>query len=177
MTRSSRAPRVALSISSLALVGVIVAACAAGGGSDVSPQSLVVGPRSNGASDAPAAGAHGADQSRTSAERNAVTGDGAALEPAYANDSLTDFGAASLDVASVAGGPAASAPPQPDSLSPLVISTGAVALQSDDVDQARFDVQKVVDHYGGQITEEETHTNDEGDIKTSRMVLRIPSKD
>ncbi|MCW2766026.1 MAG: hypothetical protein JWO11_1985, partial [Nocardioides sp.] len=41
----------------------------------------------------------------------------------------------------------------------------------------RFDVQKVVDHYGGQITEEETHTNDEGDIKTSRMVLRIPSKD
>jgi hypothetical protein len=58
-----------------------------------------------------------------------------------------------------------------------VISTGSVSLQSDDVADARFDVQKIVGTYRGTIAEEETTTGDDGKTETSRMVLRVPSKD
>jgi hypothetical protein len=160
MTPSSRAPRLALSISSLALVGVITAACAAGG--------------SDGSSDSPGPAsadvAAGADQNQAGnapeAQRDGLKFDAAA-------ESSADLASLDGDVASTSA--ESPAPPESDSLSPLVISTGAVALRSDDVEQARFDVQKLVDHFAGQITDEETHTDDEGEIKTSRLVLRIPS--
>jgi hypothetical protein len=60
---------------------------------------------------------------------------------------------------------------------PAVISTGTVSLESDDVGKARFKVQKIVSKYRGSIEQEETSTGDDGKTDTSRMVLRIPSKD
>jgi hypothetical protein len=60
---------------------------------------------------------------------------------------------------------------------PAVISTGTVSLESDDVGDARFQVQKIVSRHGGTISQEETSTGDDGKTATSRMVLRIPSKD
>jgi len=68
---------------------------------------------------------------------------------------------------------AADAAPAPTSRS--LISTGNVQLRSEDVAQARFEVQKVVDELRGEIAQEETATDDEGDVKRSRLVLRIPS--
>jgi Domain of unknown function (DUF4349) len=56
-----------------------------------------------------------------------------------------------------------------------VISTGTVTLRSKDVEQARFDVQKVVDGHGGEISDEQTATDDEGEIDRSRLVIRVPS--
>ncbi|MBC9734566.1 DUF4349 domain-containing protein [Nocardioides marmotae] len=56
-----------------------------------------------------------------------------------------------------------------------VISTGNVALRADDVGEARFEVQKVVDRYGGEVAEEQTATDDDGEVKRSRLVLRVPS--
>lgn len=56
-----------------------------------------------------------------------------------------------------------------------VISQGTVSLISDDVAQARRDVQRIVDARQGTITEEETTTDDDGDATYSRMVVRIPS--
>lgn len=56
-----------------------------------------------------------------------------------------------------------------------VISTGNVALRSKDVAEARFEVQKIVDHYRGEITQEQTDTDDDGDVRRSRLVLRIPT--
>jgi hypothetical protein len=56
-----------------------------------------------------------------------------------------------------------------------VISTGTVTLESKDVEQARFDVQKVVDGHGGEISDEQTATDDEGEIDRSRLVIRVPS--
>ena len=56
-----------------------------------------------------------------------------------------------------------------------MISKGNVSLEADDVARARFDVQKVVDSFGGEISDEETTTADDGAIAFSRMVLRIPS--
>lgn len=56
-----------------------------------------------------------------------------------------------------------------------VISTGNVALRSRDVAEARFEVQKIVDHYRGEITQEQTDTDDKGVVRRSRLVLRIPT--
>ncbi|WP_372728820.1 DUF4349 domain-containing protein [Nocardioides sp.] len=56
-----------------------------------------------------------------------------------------------------------------------VISKGTVSLRADDVAKARFDVQKVVDEFGGEVSDEATTTDEDGVVNTSRMVLRIPS--
>ena len=58
-----------------------------------------------------------------------------------------------------------------------VISTGNVQLRSDDVDQAIFDVRKVVDSYRGLVSEDDTQTDKDGGALRSRMVLRIPTTD
>ena len=56
-----------------------------------------------------------------------------------------------------------------------VIRKGNVQLRSDDVAKAAFDVQAVVDKYGGEITDTETGSDDEGEVRMARLVLRIPS--
>jgi len=72
---------------------------------------------------------------------------------------------------------AAGSAPEREEQARSLISTGNVALRSDDVGAARFDVQKVVNAYRGEVSQEETATDDEGEIKRSMMVLRIPSAD
>lgn len=57
-----------------------------------------------------------------------------------------------------------------------VISTGTVTLQSKDVGQAKFDVQKVIDAHRGEISDEQTATDDKGQINRSRLVIRVPSQ-
>jgi hypothetical protein len=56
-----------------------------------------------------------------------------------------------------------------------VISTGVISMRGDDVGQDKFDVQKIVDEHGGEITDEKTETNDRGDIARSRLVIRVPA--
>ncbi|MBC2960261.1 DUF4349 domain-containing protein [Nocardioides deserti] len=56
-----------------------------------------------------------------------------------------------------------------------VISTGTVALRAEDVGEARAEVQEVVDRYGGEVAEENTGTDDDGDVSRSRLVLRVPT--
>ena len=56
-----------------------------------------------------------------------------------------------------------------------VISTGTVSLRSLDVGEARREVQRVVDAQGGNITDENTETDDEGQTSYSRLVVRVPS--
>ncbi len=58
-----------------------------------------------------------------------------------------------------------------------VISTGVVSVLDDDVAQARFDVQKVVDAGGGEVAEEKTQTDEDGEVSRSRLVVRIPVAD
>ncbi|MDP3890814.1 DUF4349 domain-containing protein, partial [Nocardioides sp.] len=57
-----------------------------------------------------------------------------------------------------------------------VISTGTVSLRADDVGAARFDVGKVIDEMGGQIGEEDTETDKDGEVRRSRLVVRVPAK-
>lgn len=65
--------------------------------------------------------------------------------------------------------------PQPDAIERALIKHGNVSLRADDVGKAQFSAQKVVDAYGGQVTEEKTTTDDEGHPAYTRMVLRIPA--
>lgn len=82
----------------------------------------------------------------------------------------SDEGASETDSA------ASPRPRAPEQMVPRsVISTGNVALRSRDVAEARFEVQKIVDHYRGEITQEQTDTDDDGDVRRSRLVLRIPT--
>jgi hypothetical protein len=86
------------------------------------------------------------------------------------NEDLADNGAMRRDVRSGGDAPA-------ETMEKAIISKGNVQLQSDDVEQAVFDVQALVDEYGGEITDRETGTDDEGEVRNARLVLRIPSKD
>ncbi|WP_299925834.1 DUF4349 domain-containing protein [uncultured Nocardioides sp.] len=56
-----------------------------------------------------------------------------------------------------------------------VISSGTVSLAGEDVRDTRRDVQRVVDAQGGEITDETTETDSEGDTSYVRMVVRVPS--
>ena len=56
-----------------------------------------------------------------------------------------------------------------------IIATGAISLTSKDVGETRRDVQRVVDAQGGDVTEENTETDDNGDTSYARMVIRVPS--
>src|SRR6476661_9226608 len=56
-----------------------------------------------------------------------------------------------------------------------VISTGTVSLASDDVAGTRQQVQRIVDAQGGDVTEENTETDEDGEASYSRFVIRVPS--
>lgn len=104
------------------------------------------------------------DDSAAGAARNAPDGGGAFDTDAATNSALSEKTAARAPHAG------------PDKLeSRSVISTGSVALRSPDVAKARFDVQKVVDQYAGEVTEEQTDTDDDGAVERSRLVARIPT--
>jgi hypothetical protein len=64
--------------------------------------------------------------------------------------------------------------PELDQTGRKIIAKGNVSLESDDVAAAAVDVQKLVDHFFGEITERQTSTNDDGDISDARLLLRIP---
>ena len=72
------------------------------------------------------------------------------------------------------------APDQPTDpvFSRAVIRKGSVEMQSKDVGRAQIEVQKIVDRYAGEVTEEQTESDhDDGEPAYARMVLRVPSTD
>ncbi|HYQ34152.1 MAG TPA: DUF4349 domain-containing protein [Lapillicoccus sp.] len=56
-----------------------------------------------------------------------------------------------------------------------VISSGTVSLASEDVAGTRQQVQRIVDAQGGDVTEENTETDEDGETSYSRFVIRVPS--
>ena len=58
-----------------------------------------------------------------------------------------------------------------------LIKTGAVALRSKDVGDTRYEVQVIVDQFGGQVTDDKTETDKVGKPMRARMVLRVPVAD
>ncbi len=103
-------------------------------------------------------------------------GDAGAEEAPAPQDGVANTGSApSFDSSgdTRAGNPV---PDTPALQTRAVISTGTVSLRSKDVGQARFDVQKVVDAYRGEISDEQTATDLEGRVERSRLVIRVPSQ-
>ena len=93
-----------------------------------------------------------------------------------ADGDLAD-GLAADQAADFAEGSAPREEAEPDGLQPAIIYKGSVALRSKDVEKAAFDVQAVADQYGGQVTDRKTTTDDDGEARFARMVLRIPAAD
>ncbi len=58
-----------------------------------------------------------------------------------------------------------------------VLSKGTVVLRSRDVAGARFDVRQIVDRYAGEVSDEQTDTDKDGEVVSAHLVLRIPSAD
>jgi len=58
-----------------------------------------------------------------------------------------------------------------------VIATGSVNLRGDDVQAARDEVAAIVAAHGGTIDDERSSSDRKGVLRTSRLVLRIPSSD
>ena len=153
MTSSKNRLRSLILVALLA-TGLGVAGCSAGG-NDVEPASTDAG--------APEA-AEGADVPEQ--QRNGMAFDAAGEAMA----DLSARPAAGSEVEETAAEPA-------DFREPAIISVGTITLQSEDVAAARFDVDKVVDSYGGSVADEKTTASTDGEVRLSRVVLRIPSKD
>ncbi|MGZ4465479.1 MAG: DUF4349 domain-containing protein [Nocardioides sp.] len=58
---------------------------------------------------------------------------------------------------------------------PAVISKGTVTLSAEDVSAARTEVQRVVDRYAGQVSDERTDTDGHGRVSDAHLVVRVPA--
>jgi hypothetical protein len=107
------------------------------------------------------------DAPAAASEVEAADGQGAALEDARAADE------AHLTTTLRNGAQRKASVPERQA----VISKGTVSLESDDVADVRFEVQKVVDRHDGSVSSQETTTDDDGRLATARLVLRVPAAD
>ncbi|RYC10418.1 DUF4349 domain-containing protein [Nocardioides zhouii] len=87
-----------------------------------------------------------------------------------ATSSLSESGSGSAP-ASGSGAKVATTP----QMERAVIFSGTVSLSSKDVTETRQEVQRIVDAQGGDVTEENTETDEDGDTSYSRFVIRVPS--
>lgn len=72
--------------------------------------------------------------------------------------------------------PAATARQASVTLNRSVINKGVVGLSGDDVAGLRNDVLKVADKADGQITNEQTESDETGEMRWARLVLRVPAE-
>jgi hypothetical protein len=153
MTTSTRRRGLA-SAAAASLLTITVAACGGSGGNSGD---------SGDSGDSPGGG--------SAAFREQPAEAAAHLDQAGPADNLSANG----EAASTAREPTGGAQGGQGVLQQSVISTGNVAMKSDDVGRAIFDVRKVVDVHRGEVEEDTTETDDDGDPLRSRMVLRIPA--
>jgi Domain of unknown function (DUF4349) len=156
MATDNRLPRrTLLPLLLLLLIVGFAAGCSGGDSADSEP--------------VPASGAGGADE-------GAAAEDVPAPAPAAPQDGVLNGTRSAQGFEPNAGNPSGSSiPDTPVLQTRAVISTGTVTLQSKDVGQARFDVQKVVAAHRGEISDEQTATDPDGRIDRSRLVIRVPS--
>ena len=154
----ARRPRRLLGLVAAISMTAALAACSSGGDASDSSSGSAYGSSDGGASGSEAGPGQGTD---------GLSGDsssgGAAAEDR------------AVGAAAPAPGSATARNRAPVGVERHIISTGTVSLTSDDVRQARRDVQRVVDASGGEVTEEQTDTDEEGDPLYARLVVRVPA--
>lgn len=154
-TPSRRRGRVLAAVAALTLL-TLAGACSSGGDDSVSSSA-----DAGGAADAPAVAGSEAERAPSDALRDGVDADSALSY--VARGRIEDRAVRREEATAAAPGDARS-----------LIRKGNVALRSDDVPTARFDVGKVLDAHGGEVAEESTQADDEGDIERVRLVARVP---
>ncbi len=127
---------------------VVLAACSSHGGSD----------------------AGGSDVASTGESADGDSGGGTSREFAAAEDSATSSSSGSAPASGSGAKVATTA-----QMERAVISSGTVSLSSKDVAGTRQEVQRIVDAQGGDVTEENTETDEDGKASYSRFVVRVPS--
>ncbi len=144
-SRPLRSTRALGGLAAVLLTALALAGCASGDSDDGGPAST--------------SGGSGQTQDRSLAD---------------SADGLTESGR-EAPAESDGGGAGTQADPVVAQAPRALIRTGTVALRSDDVARARFDVQKVVDAAGGEIGEETTSADEDGAAEFARLVVRVPS--
>jgi hypothetical protein len=107
----------------------------------------------------------GADAGTAESQPEIAAGEGSARE--FSGDG----GGADASAQDEAADPAL----RPPAIERHKISSGTVSLVSDDVAEARREVQRIVDAQKGSISEESTETDDEGTATYARLVIRVPA--
>ncbi len=162
----ARAPRIA-AVATLLLLGLGLSACA---GSDDSGSSA-----DSGAAPAAAMPEGGTDLDRSSgdgaraeaeAPADAPLADMAALDEGAAYDAQTTSG-------STGSAPQEQQPEEPGD-SRALIKRGNVALRADDVGNVLNKVRGVVSGAGGEVAEDRTEADDDGEAKRAFLTVRVP---
>lgn len=151
-----RSPRLRLALPLAAVVVLLPLAGCSGGGSESTDSSAAAVGAPEAAVAVPPDGAI----------QEGVVQDGAMSSLTY--EDSTRVGDVDQAAGSTAGDPAAGV------RAPAIIRTGTVSLRADDVDLARFDVQKIVDGAGGEVGEDRTKADEDGGARFSRSVVRVP---
>lgn len=151
---TSRTRRLVATAASTVLLGLAAVACSAGdeGGTD----SSVAAP--GGSAEAPAA-AEAAYDADDSAAADAADADGAAV----------------VDVGQASGGSRSEQVVVDSAGDPRsLIKEGNVALRSGDVARTIFDIRKVLAQTGGEVSDDDTQADDEGDAELALLTVRVP---
>lgn len=125
----------------------------------------------------------GADDNADSGTSEVASGQGSdgggAADSAGAeapNASSRDFGDTSSSGSdAVSGSSPGSGSGDTPQMERAIISSGAISLTSRDVAETRREVQRIVDAQGGDVTEENTESDEDGDTSYARLVIRVPS--
>ena len=99
---------------------------------------------------------------------------GAASRDFAAAEDATSSGSSDLSGSAPSSGSGSKVATTPQ-MERAVISSGTVSLSSKDVAETRQEVQRIVDAQGGDVTEENTETDEDGATSYSRFVVRVPS--
>lgn len=111
-----------------------------------------------------------------SGETSSETSSGSSGSSSGSSSGGSDAGGSSADSTGSSDASSGQDGPTAPELQRSVISNGTVSLAGEDVRATRQDVQRVVDAQGGEITDETTETDSEGDTSYVRMVVRVPSR-
>ena len=142
---AARARRALAATAALALLA-LVGACSTGGDAGASSEAPAVASAESG----------------SASDSLLLDADQSAPRSSLARSGDQTGGAATSPVADIAPGDARA-----------LIKTANVQVRSDDVPTARFDVGKVLDSHGGEIAEENTQADDDGDAERVRLVIRV----
>ncbi|VXB84743.1 DUF4349 domain-containing protein [Nocardioides sp. AX2bis] len=132
---------------------------------------------SSGGSESSSAGADSADSAASLGSADTEVGEeqAAGTRPDALQDGSLSFSADSASRVAAPGKAVDTSPATEPGAEPAIIQTGTLTVESDDVAGARFDLDKLLDTYGGSVADEKTTASDEGDVRLSRVELRVPS--